>query len=52
MSCIEPLRANISETLPVVIINEQGEEEKNKDEQEFSWSTGEAGRLDGALPHN
>src|SRR6202795_469931 len=32
-----PLRANISETLPVVVINEQGEEEKNKDEQEFSW---------------
>src|SRR5580700_4786209 len=31
------LRANISETLPVVVINEQGEEEKNKDEQEFSW---------------
>jgi hypothetical protein len=27
-----PLRANISETLPVVVINEQGEEEKNKDE--------------------
>ena len=25
----EPLRANISETLPVVVINEQGEEEKN-----------------------
>jgi hypothetical protein len=33
----KPLRANISETLPVVVINEQGEEEKNKDEQEFSW---------------
>jgi hypothetical protein len=33
----QPLRANISETLPVVVINEQGEEEKNKDEQEFSW---------------
>jgi hypothetical protein len=36
------LRANISETLSVVVINEQGEEEKNeeeknKDEQEFSW---------------
>jgi integrase len=31
------LRANISETLPVVVINEQGEEEKNKDEQELSW---------------
>jgi hypothetical protein len=31
------LRANISETLPVVVINEQGEEEKNKDEKEFSW---------------
>jgi DNA-binding NarL/FixJ family response regulator len=31
------LRANISETLPVVVINEQGEEKKNKDEQEFSW---------------
>jgi len=25
----EALRANISETLPVVVINEQGEEEKN-----------------------
>jgi hypothetical protein len=24
-----PLRAKISETLPVVVINEQGEEEKN-----------------------
>ncbi|HXM60028.1 MAG TPA: hypothetical protein VN950_04170 [Terriglobales bacterium] len=34
---LETLRANISETLPVVVINEQGEEEKNKDEQEFSW---------------
>jgi hypothetical protein len=34
---VRPLRANISETLPVVVINEQGEEEKNKDEQEFSW---------------
>jgi hypothetical protein len=33
----DALRANISETLPVVVINEQGEEEKNKDEQEFSW---------------
>jgi len=34
---LKALRANISETLPVVVINEQGEEEKNKDEQEFSW---------------
>jgi hypothetical protein len=34
---LRTLRANISETLPVVVINEQGEEEKNKDEQEFSW---------------
>jgi hypothetical protein len=25
----DALRANISETLPVVVINEQGEEEKN-----------------------
>jgi hypothetical protein len=29
---VRPLRANISETLPVVVINQQGEEEKNKDE--------------------
>jgi hypothetical protein len=36
-SVVRALRANISETLPVVVINEQGEEEKNKDEQEFSW---------------
>jgi hypothetical protein len=28
-SALNPLRANISETLPVVVINEQGEEEKN-----------------------
>jgi hypothetical protein len=44
---LDALRANISETLPVVVINEQGEEEKNKDEalpaashpdpEEFSW---------------
>ena len=31
------LRANISETPPVVLINEQGEEEKDRDEGEFSW---------------
>jgi hypothetical protein len=31
------LRANISETTPVVLINEQGEEEKKRDEREFSW---------------
>jgi hypothetical protein len=30
------LRANISETLSVTIINEQGEEEKIRDEQEVS----------------
>jgi hypothetical protein len=32
LSLTQSLRANISETLPVVVINEQGEEEKNKDE--------------------
>jgi hypothetical protein len=32
----DALRANISETLSVPIINEQGEEEKIGDEQEFS----------------
>jgi hypothetical protein len=32
------LRANISETLPVVVINGQGEQGKNTDEQEFSHS--------------
>ena len=33
-----PLRANISETSLVPLINEQGEKEKGrKDEREFSW---------------
>ena len=32
------LRANFSETLPVVVTNEQGEEGRNRDEQEFSHS--------------
>jgi hypothetical protein len=31
------LRANISETPPVVLINEQGEEEKRRYEREFFW---------------
>ncbi|MGD0907665.1 MAG: hypothetical protein ABSA96_08790, partial [Candidatus Acidiferrales bacterium] len=31
------LRANISETVLVLLINEQGEKEKGKDEREFSW---------------
>src|SRR3989442_248659 len=31
------LRANISETSLVPLINEQGEEEKGRDEREFSW---------------
>ena len=31
------LRANISETVLVLLINEQGEKEKGKDEGEFSW---------------
>ena len=33
----DALRANISETLPVVVINEQGGGRENKDEQESSW---------------
>jgi hypothetical protein len=33
----EPLRANISETPVVLLINEQGEKEKGRDEREFSW---------------
>ena len=32
-----PLRANISETSLVLLINEQGEKEKGKDEREFFW---------------
>src|SRR5450759_1125120 len=32
-----PLRANISETVLVLLINEQGEKEKGRDEREFSW---------------
>jgi hypothetical protein len=31
-----PLRANISETVLVLLINEQGEKEKGRDEREFS----------------
>ena len=31
------LRANISETVLVLLINEQGEKEKGKDERKFSW---------------
>jgi hypothetical protein len=31
------LRANISETVLVLLINEQGEKEKGRDEREFSW---------------
>jgi hypothetical protein len=32
----DPLRANISETVLVLLINEQGEKEKGRDEREFS----------------
>src|SRR2546426_3386138 len=35
--CRRPLRANISETSLVPLINEQGEKEKGRDEREFSW---------------
>jgi hypothetical protein len=31
------LRANISETVLVPLINEQGEKAKERDEREFSW---------------
>jgi hypothetical protein len=31
------LRANIFETPVVLLINEQGEKEKGRDEREFSW---------------
>jgi hypothetical protein len=31
------LRANIPETTVVLLINEQGEKEKGRDEREFSW---------------
>src|SRR5437899_4363287 len=31
------LRANICETPVVLLINEQGEKEKGRDEREFSW---------------
>jgi len=34
---METLRANISETVLVLFINEQGEKEKGRDEREFSW---------------
>src|SRR6202521_2019661 len=33
----DSLRANISETVLVLLINEQGEKEKGRDEREFSW---------------
>ena len=33
----EALRANISETGLVLLINEQGEKEEDRDEREFSW---------------
>src|SRR5450756_2576519 len=36
-SRVFPLRANISETVLVLLINEQGEKEKGRDEREFSW---------------
>jgi hypothetical protein len=39
-----PLRANISETPPVVLINEQGEEEKRRYEGEFFWCCVGGGR--------
>jgi hypothetical protein len=39
-----PLRANISETPPVVLINEQGEEEKRRYEREFFWCCVGGGR--------
>ena len=32
-----PLCANIPETVLVLLINEQGEKEKGRDEREFSW---------------
>jgi len=32
-----PLRANISETVLVLLINEQGEKEEDGDERKFSW---------------
>ncbi len=32
-----PLCANIRETVLVLLINEQGEKEKGRDEREFSW---------------
>jgi len=31
------LRANISETVLVLLINEQGEKEEDRDERQFSW---------------
>jgi transposase len=33
----DSLRANISETVLVLLINEQGEKAKGRDEREFSW---------------
>jgi NAD(P)-dependent dehydrogenase (short-subunit alcohol dehydrogenase family) len=35
--CTITLRANISETVLVLLINEQGEKEKGRDERYFSW---------------
>src|SRR5713226_4834854 len=32
-----PLRANISETVLVLLINEQGEKAENRNERQFSW---------------
>jgi hypothetical protein len=32
-----PHRANISQTVLVLLTNEQGEKEKGRDEREFSW---------------
>jgi hypothetical protein len=40
----DTLRANISETLPVVLINEQGEEEKRRYERKFFWCCVGGGR--------
>jgi hypothetical protein len=34
---VDALRANIRETVLVLLINEQGEKEKGRDEREFSW---------------
>ena len=42
------LRANIPETVLVLLINEQGEKEKGRDEREFSWCCSSSGALAGA----